>query len=386
MQWKIPLMKVYVSDADDIGKRLADTLRSGYIAEGDVTKQFSDQLKKYFKFPNVLLTNSCTSSLTVALYAAGVGPGDKVITSPHTCMASAVPIKTLGGTVIWGDLDPKTGLLDPDDVRKKIQKYNAKAVICVHWGGDVCDVVSLRNICEEYGVTLIEDAAQALGAHTKEGTLVGCNTADYTCFSFQAVKHLTTGDGGMVVSGSQACYERVKPLTWFGIDRDKFRREDTGEIDWSIDVKTAGFKMHMNDLASTLGLSQLPFVTNVVLLKHKLTGKKLEKELSDIPGLEVPKRGSPFSAYWFFHVLTRGPQDRVDLIQFLREKGIQASSAHMRIDKYSCFNDSPKDTLPGADEFSKRQLCLPCGWWLDDNDIDYLKKALNAFYKSNKHE
>lgn len=374
--WKIPLFKVYMSPSEELMPKLEEILYSGFIAEGEATQELENEFRKYFDTSHVLATSSCTNGLVLALYASGVRPGHSVVTTPQTCVASACPIKTLGADIIWGDVDPLTGMLDPNSVEERIEE-DTKAVIVVHWGGDVAKVNELREICHAKNVALIEDAAEALGARATDDKLVGQTGSDFTCFSFQAIKHLTTGDGGITVCSSEAKRHEAKLLSWFGIDRQGFRLP-SGEIDWQMDIPIAGFKAHMNNITATIGLVQLKNVLKYVIPKHVENGNICTEEFSEISEFTIPPRIGT-SAYWVYNVLC--PQ-RDELIDHLINKGIQASRMHARIDMYSGLKPRKVHPLPGLDKFSDNHLCLPCGWWVTEDDIQYMYEEIKSFYKS----
>lgn len=375
--WRIPLFKVPMAPMSDVLASLCDVLSSGYLAEGETTARFERALSHVFGGAHVAATNSCTSALTLALKDAGVGPGFRVIVPAQTCIATAAPVLHVGADIVWGDLHSHRGLLDPDDVRRKLAVYSdIRAVIAVHWGGDVCDIDTLRDICHARDVILIEDAAQAFGAATDDGRDIGTTGSDYVCLSFQAIKHLATGDGGAVLCANARVRDRIKKLSWFGIDRAGFRVPETGEINWRCDVVNAGYKAHMNNVTAALGLAQLPHALQG-LAKFRENGRYMADALRDMRGLIVPDHAHN-SSFWVLSVWTR---QRDDLMKWLHAKGIQASQMHCRLDHYSCFKTAVgQESLRGADVFASGQLCLPCGPWMAREDCDAVVVAVKEFF------
>jgi perosamine synthetase len=256
----IPLFKVFMSE--DAIKASAEVLRSGYIGQGPRVDLFEDKLKSWFSSPYILTLNSGTSALNLALRLAEVGFGDEVISSPMTCMATNVPILANGARIVWADIDPTTGNISPKSVKEKISR-KTKAIICIDWAGYPCDLDELKNIANEHNIKLIEDAAHGFGSVYKD-TLVG-GIADFTCFSFQAIKHLTTVDGGCLVCKHHQDYQRGKLLRWFGINREgpriDFRCEE--------DVVEYGYKFHMNDVSAAIGIEQLKHVSSIINAHRK---------------------------------------------------------------------------------------------------------------------
>jgi len=205
----IPLFKVHYSKG--IGKKIEDIFRKGTITEGEVSDRFEQSFSKYIGNPYCTLTNSCTSAITLALRLAGVEAGDEVISTPMTCMATNEPIDTAGAKIVWADIDPTTGNIDPQDVEKKLfRRSKVKAIIAVHWAGQPFDIDAINKIARKHKVKVIEDAAHALDS-TYKNKKIGCHS-DFVCFSFQAIKHLTTGDGGALFCRKKSDDKRAKLL------------------------------------------------------------------------------------------------------------------------------------------------------------------------------
>ena len=193
MNGKIPLFKVHMPK--DVDKPLLEVLHSGYIGQGPKVEEFEKKLSQFLGTENVLTLNSGTSALHLALRLANVGEGDEVISTPMTCSATNEPILAAGAKIVWADVFPENGLIDPSSIEKKITK-KTKAIVGVHWGGMPFQIDEINKIALENNLKVIEDAAHALGAEFN-GTKIGSHS-DYVCFSFQAIKHLTTVDGGAI--------------------------------------------------------------------------------------------------------------------------------------------------------------------------------------------
>lgn len=376
MNWKIPLFKVHMASWEEIECRLKPVLYSGFVAEGEEVAAFEKNLANFFQVSsdNVFCTNSCTSGLTIALRYLGVKHGTTVIAPPQTCIATVTPIETLGAKIIWADIDPLTGMIDPDSVRDIIQD-DTKAVMPVHWAGDIADISSIHKACAEFDVGIVEDAAQAFGATYKTGSSIASSGSDFIVFSFQAIKHLTCGDGGVVICKNAEMEKIADNLSWFGIDRIAFRKPD-GEINWDSDVPFVGFKMHMNNIAASIGNAQLATVKEKVVDLHQRNGRILDSGLRDIDEMIIPPRQGN-SAYW---VLSIHAKNRDQFVEFMQNKGVQASRLHARIDPYTGLSGFSERHLPGTVQFCKTQVCLPCGWWLSPDDLDYIVDSVKEFY------
>ena len=338
----------------DAGSELQKTLYSGYVGQGTRVDEFEQALAPVVGRSTCVAVNSCTSAIQLALRLSGVGFGDEVISTPVTCTATNVPVLAIGGTGVWADADLWTGNIDPESVKHKITK-KTKAVIAVHWGGTPCDVDALETICKDHGLKLIFDCAHALGA-TYNGKPIGYY-GDFSCFSFQAIKHVTTGDGGLLVCNDRRDYERGKLLRWYGIKRP---------ADLTQDIKDWGYKFHMNDLAATIGLANLKDFP-AVLKKHRDNARFYREHGLD--GVYDPE-----SAFWLYTLHTKDPQA---LSRKLKAKGIASGRVHERNDRYSMFKSS-RTALPGVDDFYKTMLNIPVGWWVTPKDRERIGEVIRC--------
>jgi len=369
---QIPLFKVHIPK--EIIPALEETLFSGTITEGPKAQLFEKTFQEYINNPNTALLNSCTNAITLALRLAGVKNEDEVITTPMTCLATNVPILTLGAKPIWADINPDTGNINPKTIESLITP-KTKAIICAHWAGMPSEVDKINVIAKKYGIKVIEDAAQALGA--EYNNLKIGNHSDYVCFSFQAIKQLTTADGGAIACKTQEDYKRAVLLRWFGLSRT-FKKTP---VFWDTDVIEPGYKMHMNDLNATMGLVQMKYIDGIIA-KHIVNAQFLREKLKDMKGIELPKippNSKP--CYWMFTIKLDNPESRKKFSEYLTEHGIGNSIAHERNDKYSIFKDFQK-SLPGVDDFSDRMLNIPCGWWLTPENLDYIAKTCREALKT----
>ncbi len=364
----IPLFKVHMPE--EVDKELLKTLHSGYITEGPRVKEFEAALEEKI-WNRVFAVNSCTSALTLALRLAGVKAGTEVITTPMTCTATNLPILSLGAVPVWADVCSDSGLIDPRDVERKVTSLTG-AVVCVDWGGMPCDVDALKRICFVHSVPLIEDAAHSLGA-VYFGLPVG-RLVDFTAFSFQAIKHITTGDGGALACRSVLDHERGKKLRWFGINREA---PGGGDSRIGVDIEEWGYKFHMNDIAATIGVAQLPYLRRIVA-QHTANAVEYDQRLSEY----FLKPKEPFgvgSSWWLYTLLLPSESDRDGFREFMLGRGIQVSQVHRRNDEYSVFSPHRCGHLPGLDLFSSRMICLPVHWGLSQADRDRIVEGCNEW-------
>lgn len=348
---------------------LKQTLFGGYIGEGPRVLQFEDALATWLGVHRVVTVNSGTAALHLALRLAGVGPGDEVVSTPMTCIATNSPILALGGRALWADVDPWTGNISPEDVARKCTR-RTKAIVAVHWGGYPCDLGQLAQIARDWSIPLIEDASHALGSEYL-GRRIGGHS-DFVCFSFQAIKMLTTGDGGALVCKSAADDHRARRLRWFGLDR----RIEMNECRWEQPIDEHGYKFHMNDIAATIGCEQLRYL-DANLDKHRAHAAQYDDVLKNFRAVRPLRRSvDRRSAHWLYTV--RVPQ-RASLIAHMRSAGVAASRVHVRNDRYAMFAPSASDGLVGVDAFDAEQVNIPCGWWLSPGDVNVVIDALRRF-------
>jgi dTDP-4-amino-4,6-dideoxygalactose transaminase len=363
-----PLFSVFMPE--NVDQAVSQTLHSGFIAEGNKVQEFSARIGGFIGNPRVVMVNSCTMALTIAYKASGVGPGTEVIATPITCVASNIPIKQLGGDIVWADVDPETGMVTAETIEPCITK-KTKAICVLHKEGDPAEMDAIYALAKSHGIKVVEDAAHAIGARYHDD-LIG-SRGDFVCFSFQAIKHITTGDGGALLCGDEEDYLKARKLKWFGIDREKRENKDV----WRNDISEWGYKGNMNDIAATIGLAQFDHIDRLLAAFNE-NGKRYSELLQDVPGITQLKRDPRhFSTYWAYCLLV---ENREHVISELAENGIHAAQIHPRNDIYSMFNANRRE-LAGVDYFDPRELCLPCGWWVDANEqeriVDVLKRIVS---------
>lgn len=344
----IPLFKVAMSD--DAKSAVGEVLDSGYIGQGPKVEEFELALQDAWGLnQRPLALNSCTSALDLALELCGVGPGDKVLTTPQTCTATNSPIVKRGATPIWCDVDTE-GLLTPYSVKHRYLDHpEAKALMVVDWAGTPAKYAALRKAAP--GLPIIEDAAHRFG---------GPAYGDYVAWSFQAIKFLTTGDGGALLT-PPGQYERAKLLRWYGLDR-----ESSASFRCAQNIQEVGFKYHMNDIAASIGLANLRIVPG--LFERQRANARY---LADALGIDFNES----SHYWFFPITL--PR-RDAFIAFMESEGVAASQVHARNDKHAGFN-FVNNPLPGVDWFDAHQVAIPCGWWLTKEELDTVAQTTMAW-------
>ena len=336
-------------------------LYSGYIAEGEAVYKFEEELGKYIGNSKLLVFNSGTAALHIALSVLGIGKGDEVISTPMTAEPTNTTITLTGAKIVWGDVDVNTGLLDPKSVRKKITE-KTKAIMLVHYAGMVCDMDEFNKISKESGIPLIEDSAHCFGGKYN-GKIIGSNSR-FSCYSFQAIKQMTTVDGGAIAFQNIEDLNAARKLRWFGLDKRVSRLEN--------DITKAGFKYGMNNVTATIGSIQLAH-TSRILEKYLSNGKFYDEMLKDIPGVTLlPYYPHTEPSYWLY---TMKVERREDFCRMMKEKGIIASPLHHRSDTHSVFAKS-RCELPQMDSWYESYVHIPCGWWVHEEERQKIVDAI----------
>ena len=336
------------------------TLQAGWVSEGPMVKEFEDALRVRLGLRNPVALNSGTTALHFGLVLANVGPGDEVILPAQTFVATGLVILMQGAVPVFADIDPMTGNISPSSIKQKITS-RTKAIMPVHWSGYPCDLDEINAIAKHNNLAVIEDAAHALGA-TYKGKAVG-SISRFTAFSFQAIKHVTTGDGGALCCLNNDDARAGLARRWFGIDRANSKPSILGEREY--DLVDIGYKYHMNDLAAALGLGNLDDFPRQLLRRRQIASQYVQG-LKNVPGLKLLEyKNDRESSYWLFTVLV---ERRIDFIRKLREHNIPASVVHLRIDNNTVFGGASKE-LCGQEEFNEHQVALPVHNCLTDEDV-----------------
>jgi len=382
----IQLFKVHM--APTAAAEVANILNSGYIGQGDKVNQFENDLQKFLDRDYIVTLNSGTSGLHLALHLLkkpskhefqfegigsttniwpGIQPGDEVLATSLTCTASNFPILANGLKIKWVDIDPTTLNMDLDDLERKISP-KTKAIILVHWGGYPNDLDRIKQIQQNaqrrfgFKPAVIEDGAHSFGSKYKEQYLG--NHGNIVMYSFQAIKHITSIDGGALLLPHQELYNRAKLSRWYGIDRESNRKDFRCEAD----IEEWGFKFHMNDVCATVGIENLK-CANDIIAAHQSNAKYYDDHLKNIPGVTLLTRHADReSAFWIYSLLV---DDRDKFMKHMKNCGIIVSQVHERNDKHTCVKEY-KSALPSLDSTIGKVVSIPVGWWVSNEERQYI--------------
>jgi len=349
--------------SDNAFDTVKDVLKSTFLSEGDIVRNFEDELNSKLGLINSVAVNSCTSALHLALILAGVKEGDEVILPAQTFIATGLVILMQKAKPVFADIQYNTGNIDPNSIKEKITS-NTKAIIVVHWGGYPCDMDEINGIAKKHNIKVIEDAAHAIGA-TYKNKPIG-SISDYTCFSFQAIKHLTTADGGAICCKNHDDFLRAKRLRWFGIDRLNSKPSILGEREY--DVSEIGYKYHMNNYSAALGIANLTDFDQILERRCQIA-EIYNNELNNINGIQLLNhKNDRKSAWWLYTLLV---DNRISFIEKLKERKIPASVVHLRIDSNSVFGGIRKELI-NQNKFNNLQVSLPVHSDLKEEDINHI--------------
>lgn len=365
MKKTIPIFWPYIPKKR-ILKELSHTLSGRWLGQGPKVDQFEQEFNKKFNYKYSLFVNSGTSALELAYHLVGIKPGDEFIVPVLNCTAGQTALLRHKAKIVFADIEKDTLNIDPKDVERKITS-KTKAIVAVNLGGIAVNK-KLYAIAKKHKIPVIVDLAQD---HHPESGKYG----DYLCYSFQAIKHMTTCDGGMLVVRREADYQRAKKLRWFGIDRELKNRNNFQawqKREMTFDIEEAGYKFQPTDIDASFGLAALPDLDRVLKYRADLAGE-YRKNLSSLDQVGIINGGS----HWLFCLLAN---DRDNLAEFLTKNGIENNLVHLRNDIYQIFGGK-RQNLPNMNWIEPRYLYLPLNTNVTKLDVRYISNKIKEFYK-----
>ena len=334
---------------------LNEILYSGALNYGKWGRAFEDKLCTYIGNPNIAVVNSFNSAMFVALTTLGIKQGDEIVASPMSCLASNQPFAVLGINVIWADIDPETGTLCPESVKKRITS-KTKAIFHNHFCGYLGYIDEINSIGKEKEIYIIDDANEAFGSEYKN-LKIGNTGSDVTVFSFQTVRLPNTIDGGAVLFKENYFFDKSKRVRDQGINRSNFR-DNSGEISPLCDITEPGYGAMMSEINSYIGFMQMNYLEELLIKQNSNAGKWQSIIENNHPSYSFLKKPFQTPNHWVFGLLV---DNKNEAIQYFRENGYYASGIHFPNNNYSIFGK--RTVLPGINEFNSKFIALPCGWW-----------------------
>ena len=349
-------------------KSLKKVLAGRWIGQGPLVDIFEKQFqKKFTKNLPCIAVGSGTDALHLAYLLAEIKKNDEVICPLFTCTATNIPLLYIGAKIKFADVDPDTLNISIDHVKKLITK-KTKAIVFVNYGGLPCDLKELNSIAKKNNIKLIQDAAQSLGSTYNDKPIT--EYSDFTIFSFQAIKHISSGDGGLLCLKNKKLIKKAYRMRWFGIDRLK-KQGGT----WENDIKEIGYKYQMTDLGASILIESLKEFKKISSHRKKIFNIYLKKLQNNKYIKIINKRGKFTHSAWLFTILT----DKKDYLQKkLRQANIETNQVHFRNDRYSIFRSFIKNKkFPNMNSIEKKYLVLPIHTKMKISDANYVANTVN---------
>lgn len=361
-------------EQDDI-QAVVDVLKSDFLTTGPKIAEFEQTVADYVGAKYAVAISNGTSALHAACFAAGIGPGDEVITTPLTFAASANCVLYCGGTPVFADVDPKTYNIDPEDIRRKITD-RTKAIIAVHLAGQPCDMDAIHSIAREHGLIVIEDGAHALGSVYK-GKKVG-SMSDMTTFSFHPVKPITTGEGGMIVTDNEDFYKKMILFRSHGITRDdSMMTRNDGP--WFYQQFDLGYNYRITDIQCALGCSQMKKLDRFLARRKEIVARYNEA-FADCDNIITPYQLSDTESGWHLYIVQVKNCDRRQVFENMREKGIGVNVHYIPVYMHPYYQEHGYENVhcANAEEIYSHIISLPLYPRLTSEQQDYVIDTLKS--------
>lgn len=351
----IPIYKPYMPEG--IIDTLSEILYSGQLAYGKYGREFEKALSVFMGNDKVLSVSTYNQALLMALSVLDLKAGDEIIASPVSCLASNQPFAVKGLKISWVDIDPKSGTVDVESLRSKIN-INTKAIFNNLFCGYAGDLDEVYRIGQQFGIPVVDDCIEAFGTEYK-GKKAGNTGADITVFSFQTVRLPNTVDGGALTFKSTALFEKARLMRDYGIERTNFRLSN-GEINPDCDITLEGYGGTMSEISSLIGLKQMPEIPSL-LKKQRENAEKWNQHFADRKDfhlMEINKDVLP--NFWVYGLLA---DNKTEFLQQMKDSGYYSTGVHINNNIYSVFGNRAE--LPGVSEFMKKYVAIPSGWWFE---------------------
>jgi UDP-4-amino-4,6-dideoxy-N-acetyl-beta-L-altrosamine transaminase len=371
---QIPYATQWIEEDDILA--VADALRSSNLTQGPLVEEFENSIAQYCGAKYAVAVSNGTAALHIACLAAGVSVGDEVITSAITFAASANCVLYCGGKPVFADIEPGTALIDPVDIRKKITK-KTKAIIPVHFAGHPADMEEISKIAKENNLIIIEDAAHAIGAkyrlkNGQDWIKVGCCFhSAMTILSFHAVKQLTTGEGGMVLTNDQNLYEKLVFFRSHGITRNiKYMKETDGP--WYYEMHELGYNYRLTDIQCALGTSQLKKLDKFIA-RRKEIAKMYDEAFAEMKQIDFIKEKEGFDSSRHLYVIMVNNRQNV-FNWLLTETNIQVNVHYLPVYLHPYYKrlGYERGLCPMAEEYYSRAISIPMFPKLANDEVEYV--------------
>ncbi len=387
----IPYGRQSINEADI--QAVVDVLRSDFITQGPAIERFEKTVANYCGAQYAVTVSSATAALHIACLAAGLGPGDRLWTSPVTFVASANCGLYCGATVDFVDIDPHTYNMSVSALEQKLQMAKAngtlpKVVIPVHLAGQSCEMEAIQRLAKEYGFTVIEDASHAIGGSYRNQKTGSCQFSDMTVFSFHPVKIITTGEGGMILTNNPELAEKLRLLRSHGITRDPSQMENEPDGPWAYEQIALGFNYRMTDIQAALGASQMRRIDDFVQRRHE-RAERYNRKLADQPVILPFQHPDCHSAFHLYIIRLKTGEVRLNHKQVftaLRDAGIGVNLHYIPVHTQPYYRKLGFKTgdFPAAEAYYSEAISLPLFYDLSEAEQDNVISAVKAMLWSGK--
>lgn len=392
MRKNLPYGRQWI-DENDI-ECVSDVLKTDWITQGPKIREFEQTLAEYCGAKYAVAVSSGTAALHIAVLSAGFSPGEEVITTPNTFVSTANSIVYSGATPIFADIKSDTYNVNPEEIEKRVNE-KTKGLIPVDFSGQPCDIIEIKNIAEKYNLIIIEDGAQSLGAEYKdengEWEKVGsCKYSDMTIFSFHPVKHITTGEGGMVLTNDNELYQKLIMLRTHGVTKDKnLLKKDDGP--WYFEMQMLGFNYRITDFQCALGINQFKKLDGFIKRRREIV-EIYNDAFKEIKEIIIPyEKPDVKSSYHLYVIQIREERLKArkrEIFERLRSEGLGVNVHHIPVHIHPFYQEKygyKEGDLPVAEEYYRGAISLPLYPKMSDEDVQYVIKTVkNIIYHYKK--
>lgn len=371
----IPYAKQWISEEDI--KEVEKVLRSDWITQGPSIDEFEEKVAEYCDAKYAVATSSGTDALHLAYLAVGIKEGDEVITTPMTFVATANAVVYCGGVPVFADIDLATLNIDPVEIEKKITE-KTKAIAPVDFAGVPCDYKAIKEIAEKHNLIIVEDACQALGATYKGKKIGGLN--DFTVFSFHPAKHITTGEGGMVLTNNKEFADKMRKLRHHGA----VKNPDKGG--WYYDIEELGYNFRITSFQCALGISQFKKLDKFVERRREIV-KMYNEAFSDIDEIITPKEMEHIKSSWHIYPIQFKTSDRRKVFDKFRDNKIGVQVHYTPVHLLSFYKKKfgcKEGDYPLAEKYSNRAITLPLFPKMTDSQVERVIKVTKGIVEKYK--
>lgn len=372
-------------DQDDINS-VVEALKSDFLTQGPRVKEFEESLVEYCRARFAVAFSSGTAALHGAYFAAGLGEGDEIITSPMTFLATSNAALFLGARPVFVDIEPKTGNIDPHLIEKAITD-KTKAIVPIHFSGHPVELARIAEIAQKQNLVVIEDACHALGAKYLDTRIGDCKYSDMAVFSFHPVKSITTGEGGAVLTNSEELYNKLLMFRHHGVTKDRtaFKNDDMDWGQWYHEMHYLGCNYRLTDIHSALGISQLKKLDGFIQSKREIVAAYAQA-FKNNPFFDLPIEKDGVKSAWHLYPIRlkdKYTKKKVELFSNLRKRGlwVQVHYIPVHLQPYYQQIGYKKGLCPNAEDFYKREISIPLYPTMSDDDVEYVVKSLLGVFE-----